>query len=212
MFFDLPIIGLVVYPVGLELPLAIIALVLVGILVVRDRKGVGTGVLATLVALVVSGGVGLILGKMFEGPAVWSGLNATGLVLLTLSVTAMCYAVAKRWSTPRGLHVGALIVWLVLALALSTGAPGVGYLFTWPLLFAAGAALLPRGREVGEWAAAVVTLLLLVGFIYGVSVVMLGAAGTGAIALCVVASLVTLLLAPLLELIVGEARWSGALA
>jgi hypothetical protein len=210
VFFDLPLFGLIVYPVALELPLAIIALVLVGILVVRDRKRVGTGVLATLVALIVSGVIGLVVGKMFVGPAVWSGLNATGLLLLTLSATAACYAVARRWSTPRGLHVGALIVWLVLALALSARAPGVGYLFTWPLLFAAGAALLSRGREIGQWAAAVVTLLLLVGFIYGVSVVMLGVVGTGAIALCVVASLVTLLLAPQLELVAGDARWSGA--
>jgi peptidase M28-like protein len=210
VFFDLPIIGLVVYPVGLELPLAIIALVLVGILVVRDRKGAGAGVLATLVALIVSGVIGLVVGKMFVGPAVWSGWNATGLLLLTLSATAACYAIASRWSTPRGLHVGALIVWLALALALSAGTPGVGYLFTWPLLFAAGAALLSSGREIGQWAAAVVTLLLLVGLIYGVSVVMLGVVGTGAIALCVVTSLVTLLLAPQLELVAGNARWSGA--
>lgn len=210
VFFDLPIIGLVVYPVGLELPLAIIALVLVGTLVVRDRKGVGIGVLATVVSLVASGGVGLVVGRMFDGPAVWSGLSASALVLLALSVTAACYAIAKRWSTLRGLHVGALIVWLAFALAVSTRVPGVGYLFTWPLLFAAGAALLRRGRDVGEWAASVVTLLLLVGFIYGVSVVMLGVAGMGAIALCVVASLVTLLLAPLLELVAGDARWSGA--
>jgi hypothetical protein len=210
VFFDLPIIGLVVYPVGLELPLAIIALVLVGTIVIRDRKGVGIGVLATIVAVIVSGGVGLVVGRMFSGPAVWSGLNATGLAMLSLSVTAACYAVAKRWSTPRGLHVGALIVWLVLALAISWRAPGVGYLFTWPLLFAAGAALLSRGREIGQWAAAVVSLLLLVGLIYGVSVVMLGVVGTGAIALCVVASLVTLLLAPQLELVAGDARWSGA--
>jgi len=101
-------------------------------------------------------------------------------------------------------------VWLVLAIALSARAPGVGYLFTWPLLFAAGAALLSRGREIGQWAAAVVTLLILVGLIYGVSVVMLGVVGTGAIALCVVASLVTLLLSPQLELVAANARWSGA--
>jgi RNase P/RNase MRP subunit p29 len=131
-------------------------------------------------------------------------------MLLALSVTAACYALAKRWSTPRGLHVGALIVWLVLAFALAIRVPGVSYLFAWPLLFAAGAALLTRGREVAEWTAAVVTLLILVGFIYGVSVVMLGVAGTGAIALCVVASLVTLLLAPQLGVIAGDARWSGA--
>lgn len=210
VFFDLPLIGLVVYPQGLELPLAILALALVGTLVVRDRKGVVTGVLATLVALTLSGVVGWVVGRMLHGPAMWSGLYATAVVLLALSVTAACNAIAGRWSTPRGLHVGALIVWLVLALALSVRVPGVSYLFTWPLLFAAGAALLTRGRGVASWAAAIVTLLILVGFIYGVSVVMLGVTATGAIALCVVASLIALLLAPQLEIIAADARWSSA--
>ena len=210
VFFDLPIVGLVVYSQGLELPLAILALGLVGTLVVRDRRGVGTGMLAALVALVLSGGVGWVVGRMLDGPAVWSGLYATVIVLLALSVTAASYAVARRWSTTRGLHVGALIVWLVLALVLGMRVPGVGYLIIWPLLFAAGAALLTRGREVADWAAAVVTLLILVGFIYGASVVTLGVAGTGAIALGVGASLVTLLLAPQLELIAGDARWAAA--
>jgi hypothetical protein len=210
VFFDLPIIGLLVYPQGLELPLAILALVLVGTLLVRDRKGVGTGVLATLVAFVLSAGVGFVVGRMLHGPAVWSGLYATAIVLLALSVTAACHAIARQWSSPRGLHVGALIVWLVLALALGIRVPGVSYLFTWPLLFAAGAALLTRGREAADWAAAAVTLFVLAGFIYGVSVVMLGVTGIGAIALCVVASLVALLLAPLLDSIAGGARWSAA--
>ena len=210
VFFDSPIVGLVVYPQGLEIPLAILALALVGVLVVRERKGVPIGVLAALVALALSGAVAGVVGRMLNGPAVWSGLFATGIVLLALSVTAACYAVARRWSTPRGLHVGTLIVWLVLALALSIRVPGVSYLFTWPLLFAAGAALLTRGREVADWATAVVTLLILVGFIYGVSVVLLGVTGVGAIALGVVASLVTLLLAPQLEVIAAGTRFSGA--
>ncbi len=210
VFFDLPFVGLVVYPVGLEIPFAILALLLVVVLVVRDRKGVGTGVLATVVALVVSAAVGAIVGGILKGPAVWSGLNATGIVLLALSVTAACHGIARRWSSPRGLHVGALIVWLVLGLLLAVRVPGVSYLFTWPLLFAAGAALLTRGREAGEWAAAVATLLVLAGFIYGVSVIMLGLTGGGAIALCVVASLIALLLAPQLEIIAGNARWSAA--
>lgn len=210
VFFDLPIVGLIVYPQGLEIPLAIVALILVGALIARDRKGVGTGMLAALVAVVLSGAVGWVVGRMLDGPAVWSGLYATAIVLLALSSTAASYAVATRWSNPRGLHVGALIVWLVLVLMLAILAPGVGYLFTWPLLFAAGAAHLTRGREAAGWAAAVVTVLILVGFIYGVSVIMLGVAGAGAIALSVVASLVTLLLAPQLELIVRDARWSAA--
>ena len=210
VFFDLPFIGLVVYPQGLELPLAILALVLVVVLIVRDRRGVVIGVLATIVAIALSGGVGWIVGRILRGPAMWSGLNATAIVLLALSVTALCYSVARRWSTPRGLHVGALVVWMILAFALTLRVPAAGYLFTWPLLFAAGAALLTRGRGVGEWGTAVVTVLILVGFIYGVSVIMLGVAAAGAIALSVVASLVALLLAPLLEVIAGDARWSGA--
>src|SRR5438128_2709140 len=210
VFFDLPIVGLIVYPQGLELPLAILALGLVLTLIVRGRKEVVTGVLTALAALALSGGVGWAVGRMLSGPAVWSGLYATGIVLLALAVTAACYAVAKRWSTRRGLHVGALIVWLVIALALAIRVPGISYLFTWPLLFAAGAALITRGRGVAEWATAVVTLFMLVGFFYGVSVVMLGVAGAGAIALGVAAALMALLLAPLLAVIAADARWSGA--
>ncbi len=207
VFFDLPIVGLVVYPQRFELPLALLALALVGTLVVRVRKGVIIGVLASVVALALSGGVGWAIGKRLDGPGMWSGLYATALVLLVMSVTAACRALAMRWSSSRGLHVGALIVWLVLALALSSRVPGVGYLFTWPLLFAAAAALLVRGRAAAEWAAAAVTLVILAGFIYGVSVVMLGLFGGGAIVLCVMTSLVTLLLAPRLEVIAGDARW-----
>ena len=210
VFFDLPMVGLVVYPQGLEPPLAILAFVLVVALVVRHGKGVVAGLLAALASLVMSGAVGAIAGRFLKGPAVWSGLNAIGIALLALAVTAACYSVAKRWSTPRGLHVGALIVWLVFALALSIRAPGTGYLFTWPVIFAAGAALLSRGRVVAEWVTAIVTLLLLAGFIYGVTVVMLGVTGAGAVALCVLASLIALLLAPQLEPIAGQARWLGA--
>ena len=211
VFFDLPIVGLIVYPQGVEVPLAILALAVVIALLVRDRTGVVTGWLAALVAIALSGGITWAVARMLSGPAVWSGLFATGITLLAVSVTAACYAIAKRWSTPRGLHVGALIVWLAIALELAIRVPGISYLFTWPLLFAAAAALLTRGREVAHWATAVVALLMLVGFFYSVSVVMLGVAGTGAIALGVAASLTALLLSPLLELIAGNARWSGAL-
>lgn len=208
-FFDLPLVGLVVYPQGLDLPLAILALALVVALVVRDRKGVATGALTAVVTVVLSGGVAWIIGEVLDGPAVWSGLYATAVVLHALAVTAGCYAIGQRWSTPRGLHIGALVLWLVLALALAIVAPGVGYLFTWPLLFAAGAALLARGRAIAEWAAAIVTVLILAGFIYGVAVIMLGVSGTGAIALGVVASLIALLLAPQLEVVAGNSRWMG---
>lgn len=210
VFFDLPGVGLVVYQHALELPLAILALALVVALIVRDRKGVAVGVLTTLVAIVLSGGVAWVIGGMLSGPAVWSGLYATGIVLLALSLTAACYALARRWFAARGLRVGALFVWLVIGLALAIRVPGTSYLFTWPLLFAAAAALMTRGRKVADWATAIVTIFILVGFFYGVSVVMLGVTGAGAIALGVGASLTLLLLAPQLDLVAGDARFSGA--
>ena len=210
VFFDFPVIGLVVYPQQYELPLAILALVLVGILVFRVRRGVIIGVLASLVALALSGGVGWLIGRRLLGAAMWSGLYATALVLLALAVTLACRALALRWSTPRGLHAGALIVWLIFALGLSSRVPGTGYLFTWPLLFAAGAALLVRGRVAAEWLAVVVTLFILAGFTYGVSVVLLGIFTPGAIVLCVMTSLVALLLAPTLAIITDGARWWSA--
>jgi hypothetical protein len=61
-----------------------------------------------------------------------------------------------------------------------------------------------------EWAAVIVTMFVLAGFVYGVSVVMLGVTGTGAVLLGIGTSLVTLLLAPTLAAVSGEARWSGA--
>lgn len=210
VFFDLPLLGLVVYPQQLELPLALLALVLVGILVFRVRRGVIVGVLASLVSIAVSAGLGWLIGRRLEGPAIWSGLYATALALLALSVTVAFRALAMRWSTPRGLHTGALFVWTVIALLLSTRAPGAGYLFTWPLLFAAGAALLARGREVAEWLAAAVTLFILAGFTYGVSVVLLGIFTPGAVVLCVMTSLIALLLAPTLAKISDVARWRSA--
>lgn len=210
VFFDLPLVGLIVYPQGLEIPLAIVALLLVVMIVVRDRTGVVQGVLATIVAVVLSAAVGWLVGGRLRGPAMWSGLYAIVIVLIALAVTAACYAFARRWSSMRGLHTSALIVWLLIALALAIKVPGISYLFVWPLLFSAGAVLLTRGREIAEWVAAAMTLFILAGFIYGVSVVMLGVSGAGAIALCVVTALIALLLAPQLARVAENAPWYGA--
>lgn len=211
VFFDLPLVGLIVYPISFELPLSILALVLVAALVVRERKGIIWGVVATVVAVGASLVIGAIASALLHGPAIWSGWYAAGIALLTLSAAIAISAAAFRWTSLRGMHIAALIVWALLALALSLLLPGVAYLFTWPLLFAAGAALLAgRGREPAEWIAAGVTLLILAGFIYGVSVVMLGVTGPGATGLCVVTALVAVLLAPMLDVATGGSRWSGA--
>ena len=104
-----------------------------------------------------------------------------------------------------------MIVWLILALIVSVRAPGASYLFLWPLLFAAASALLTRWRAPAEWIAAVVSIMLIAGFTYGVAVVMLGVVGTGAVALGVLTSLVALLLIPQIKVVAGDARVGGAL-
>jgi hypothetical protein len=210
VFFDLPLLGLVTYPDAFALPLAILALVLIVIVVVRDRTGVLAGAGIAVAALALSLGAGVIAGKLVRGTATWSGWYAAAIALLAVAVTVACYAAGKRWSGMRGMFVGAMIVWVVLALLTSATAPGTSYLFVWPVLFAAAAALVSRGREVVAWVSATITLLIMAGFIYGVSVVMLGVTGAGAIALAVVSSLVTLLLIPVIETIANDVRWSGA--
>ncbi len=208
VFFDLPVIGLVYYPVGAALPLAFLAFVLVGGVVYRVRRGVLTGVLVSVGSVVISTAVAAAVTLRSVGPARWSGIYALALVLLVIAITLGGLSIGRRWSNLRGLHAGALVMWLVLALAVSARAPGASYLFVWPLLFAAAAALRPS--RILAWIAAAVTVLILAGLSYGVSVVMLGVFATGAIALALIVSLIVLLLAPLMALIAGDARWFGA--
>jgi hypothetical protein len=202
VFFDLPALGLVVYPVGLALPLALIAMVLT-VIVVRGRVGAaGLGAGAMLISLLVSVGVGRLVNP--RGPAMWSGLSALALALIVVAVNAIGYLIARRRAADA--WYGALVIWLVLAVFTSAASPGVSYLFTWPLLFALVAA---RSRHpVAMWAAAAVTILILSGLAFTVAAVMLGVSGMGAIALAIVVSLVTWLLAPLLEQAVGPG-WRG---
>lgn len=202
VFFDLPALGLIVYPVGMAVPLALVALVLT-VIVVRGSFGAAAlGAGALLLAGLVSAGVGRFVNP--SGPAMWSGLSAAALALIVVAINAACYLLARRRAADA--WYGALVVWLALALVTSVAAPGVSYLFIWPLFFALIAA---RSRHpIAMWAAAAVTILILAGLAFSVSAIMLGVSGTGAIALAVVVSLVTWLLAPLVEQALGPA-WRG---
>ncbi len=219
VFFDLPLVGLVVYPQSLALPLAIVMCLVVGAAVVRVRHGVVAGVAAALVAIIVSAVVGLALSTIairwlsrfsWSGDPQWRGLYATAIALACVAVVLAIASTGKRWTRDSGLWIGAIVVCAVAGLGLSIVAPGASYLFVWPALLAAMAALTPRVSSAVEWIAAAVTMLLLVGFAYGVSVVMLGVAGAGAIALGVLAALVALLTLPRLAPLVAGEKWSGA--
>jgi hypothetical protein len=202
VFFDMPALGMVVYPVGLAIPLALVALVLT-VVVLRGRfraSGVGAG--AMLISLLASVGVGRLVNP--SGPAMWSGLSALAVALIVVAINAVCYRIARHRAADA--WYGAFIIWLVLCLVTSIAVPGVSYLFLWPLLFAL---IVARSRHpVAMWAAAAVTILILAGLAFSVAAIMLGVSGTGAIALAIVVSLATWLLVPLVQQALG-ADWRG---
>ncbi len=219
VFFDLPIVGLVIYPEGWALPLAIVALLLTGVAVIRVRRGILLGAIAAVVGIALAGGAAFVAGKIFValqlrlphgGSAMWSGWYGASISALSVAITLACLSVAKRRSDARGLQAGALVIWTLLAVAISIKAPGVSYLFVWPALFIGLALLLPRFELPATWIAAVAALLLLPGLMYGASVIMLGVIGAGAIALGVLTALIVALLVPLLASVSGTGRWLGA--
>lgn len=193
VFFDLPLIGLVVYPTWLAIPLAIVVLVLF-ILVARTLgRDMLYGFGAMLAALVVSGGAAMFV--RLRAPAMWSGWYGLVVVLAAIAINASVYLALRGKRS--GAYAGALLVWLVLCVTTSLMLPGVSYMFTWPLIFALVAER--SRRRAAQWIAAGFTVILLAGFTYATSIVMLGVSGTGAIALAVLTALVTWLVAPLVE-------------
>lgn len=205
VFFDLPWIGLVVYPVALAIPLAVVALILTAVVVRSRLRGVAVGGVATLVGLAVSGLIGWNV--HLHGPATWSGTFAAALALFIVGINLALYSAATRWSPD--VHAGALVVWLLLAVVTSVVAPGASYLLIWPLLFTLVAAR--SGSAVVWWLAAAVTLLLLAGLAYTIAAIMLGVSGPGAAALAVVTAAIVWLLAPLVVRTSGGRRRSWPL-
>lgn len=68
------------------------------------------------------------------GMAYNSELYAAGFLAMTVAIaTALCAALSERMS-PETLTVGALFLWLALAVAAALYAPGASYVFVWPSL------------------------------------------------------------------------------
>jgi MFS family permease len=213
VYFDLPVLGLVVYTEWVAIPLAVIAIVLVGVASWREWRGALYGVVtaiagvvvAALVARPIAGWIHLLQAHMpSDGAAQWGREYIVALALFAAAIALAFYALARRWVSDRGLDAGVLVVWLIPAVGLSIKLPAASYLFVWPLLFAALALVVPAGSRWSDglgWVAAALAILIVIGFAYGVSGVMLGVAGIGATVLAVLASLVTLLIAPQIRLV-----------
>ena len=202
-FFDLPLIGLVVYPLWVAYVVGAAVLALFIAVVWPLRRHVPGSLAAMVLGLVVCG----VLAAQVElvGPAMWSGWYGAAIAAAAIGVNAALYVAADRkWGEARA---GGLTLWTLIAVALSVALPAVSYLFAWPVLFALVAAR--SRRPVAEWISALFALTLLAGLASTTAVVMLGVRGTGAVALVVLVSLLTWLVGPLLAPIFGG--WRSAL-
>jgi hypothetical protein len=239
VFADLPLVGLIVYAQGWALPIAIVGLVLVIVAIARlarDQanwlRDILLGILGTAVAACVGGGVALAVGALivrvhdvtgWGGAPAFRGVYTAALAILALAVSAAVWAFMRRWASVAGLQVGALIVWGIVALVLTLKLPGVSYLFAWPLVVGAIAALglrlTPLGTrdrltptttsDVLTWLATLLGAAVVVPLVYAISVVLLGAAGPGGLLTGALVPLLTWLVAPQLEAI-GARRWVTA--
>jgi hypothetical protein len=230
VFFELPVIGLVVYSEKWAMVLAFAAAALAVVVVIRSRgkarhfgRDVVMGAAATLGVIVLSVAAAYFAGRIISllhtklpwgGAPVWSSVYWAAIAMLSLAISTACYVSVRRRATVGGLHVGALLVWTLLSLASAAIAPGSSYLFTWPALVVALAALLADGhglltaKGIAMCLAALVTAALLIPIAYLTGAVYLGVTAAGGIVTGAIIALVAWLLVPLLEPLCDGARWS----
>ena len=229
VFFDFPVLGLVLYPQGAALPLAALSAVLVGFTLAtirrRERRWIRDlilGTLATIFAAALGGGAAYLAGlgmtrvhATLGGTPALSGVYAIAIALLALMLTAACWALARRWGSAAGTHGGALLVWTILTLLVSWKAPGASFLLVWPLVAASVAALLePRQDSIASaslWLSTVIATALLVPIIYSIGLILLGLIGGGGVIMGVLTPLLALVIAPQFEAVVGARRWRATL-
>ena len=218
VFFELPIVGLIAYPESWALPLAVLALLplVLAALFARGRdplrtRGALLGAVGTVVGLASSVLVAMAMARLLEwihlaigsGSPRLSGVYAAAIAFASFAVSAAVYALMRRWAQPVSLHFGALALWAVLSLVLAVVAPGVSFLFAWPLIgVAIGFAVLRRRHKAGMAVSAIgwaVAIFLLLPTTYTMGVVALGLDSTGATVIALFTALAAWLMSPLFE-------------
>lgn len=176
IYFNLPLVGLVLYPASWSLPFAVallVAALLCAFLVARRAAGVGAvlvGVLALPVALVAAGVVGWVVQTVLE-LLLWTPEELLGSALYPAALIGLGAAVVWRLSTSfarrtglPALAAGVAVAWSVLGLLFAVYLPSTSYLLAWPLLFLVAALgwwlLRRRGACAALGAALLPTLLL----------------------------------------------------
>src|SRR5262249_33433607 len=138
VFFDLPLLGLVIYPESWSIVLAVLVCVIAGAVAFRVRTGVVAGVLVSIIAVLSSAAVawrlaaiiGAIQARLpWGGNPSWRGTSALAVSLAVIAIVLALVSLTRRWTWQRGARAGALIVWALIGLLAAVRAPGASYLF-----------------------------------------------------------------------------------
>lgn len=234
VFFTVPGVGLMVYPEGLAMPIAIATGILVLVLVLLLRKqhprwirDVSLGATGIIVSAVLAAGLAFgviaVLDRFAVAPPLGGAarsrsLYATGITMLSLASASAGWALVRRWADAASAQAGALLVWMIAALIVTWRLPGASFLFVWPLLGAASAAVgaliiqNTGARQFAVWTATLVTASVIVPAIYMVAVVILAMSAPGAVILGLFVPMTAWLLAPHLETLQRTPRFTALFA
>lgn len=234
VFFDVPVLGLVVYPESWAPAFSLLGVVLTVLVAIRGSRNangggagsrpsvaIGAGAIATLVVAVVCAVMGGVIGFGLQrlhaglrtGSPDSSGVYASAIALAAVAATAgaMDLLSRTRLKPERGIGVGVLVAWTLIAVCLSFLAPGASFVFVWPAITVA-AAWLPGpgpGRTIATWLAIAVTIFLVVPIAYLMACVALGTNQVGGAVLGMFASLVSALILSQISMDAAEARWAA---
>jgi hypothetical protein len=212
IYFDLFSSTLISYPANLALlftgVIALLFLVVITLGFVKRHLTIGgvaagsvTILLSLFSALAVVVLVHWVIGRMNKRPASQDGFAMIVFATTAVAVAAFLFVLVSRRISTANLMMGGLCYWLVFLCLTVFLAPGVSYLFTWPLLFNLAALAYLFARQSGKHPSAkhlaVLALCALPGVVLFVPIIYL----TGiALTLNSFGSLATLTAAPILLL------------
>jgi hypothetical protein len=235
VFFDLPIVGIVMYPESWALPLALLTLVICLAVLTRVGRRRGAAylvalfgaamlVLTLVIAATLAAGIATLLGGAhaslpWGGTPQWRGIYAAALALLTVAIVSAAIGWAGRGERERvrALEAGALTALALVAVVATVGLPGASFLFTWPVLLAGVSALLTTATSrvafalTARWLATVGIIFLAAPIVYLMVCVALGLDTLGAGALGLLTAFACWVIVPHLTE-APERRWRVPLA
>ncbi len=176
-YFVIPWWGCVVYPVSWSMPLVVLgALIFAGAVALGISKGsLSAGGIAAafggfLLALAIACGAVTLMWSLAKGSAagVWQAFSGDpyhadlyrlASVALAVALTSALLSLVERRVRTLNLWAGALLCWLLIALATAIYMPGATYLFIWPVVSAAVALAILARSDTGAIAGMILPLI-----------------------------------------------------